>query len=198
VVAVLSLAPLTNLLSAQQMMNTSFDRLHLVNTYGAFGSVGRIRTEIIFEGTDEAVITAETKWKEYEFQAKPGDPNRRPAIIAPYQPRIDWQLWFAAMSTPDQYPWTLHFVWKLLHNDPQTLSLIASNPFPQKPPHYIRAQYYRYEFAPPGDKTGAWWKRTLLGSWLPPLSADDRRLRDFLNAYGWVPKRNGREQAPMQ
>ena len=197
VVALLSIAPLTNLLSPQQAMNTSFDRLHLVNTYGAFGSVGRTRTEIVFEGTDEAAITAQTKWKEYEFTAKPGDPNRRPAIIAPYQPRIDWQLWFAAMSTPDQYPWTLHLVWKLLHNDPQTLSLIASNPFQRQPPRYIRAQYYRYEFAPPGDPTGAWWKRTLLGSWLPPLSAGDPRLRAFLAAYGWGPP--GRiESAPKQ
>ena len=187
VVALLSIAPVTNMLSSRQLMNTSFNRLHLVNTYGAFGSVGRERTEIVFEGTDDSMLTATTQWKEYEFKAKPGNPLRRPAFVAPYQPRIDWQIWFAAMSTPDQYPWTLHFVWKLLHNDPGTLSLIANNPFPQKPPRYIRAQFYRYEFAPPRDPTGAWWKRTLLGSWLPPLSADDPRLRRVLAAYGWLP-----------
>ena len=98
-------------------MNSSFDPLDLVNTYGAFGTVGRERDEIIFEGTNDAVITGETKWKEYEFVAKPSDPNRRPPFIAPYQPRIDWQIWFAAMATPADYPWTFHFVWKLLHND---------------------------------------------------------------------------------
>jgi len=175
------------MLSPAQVMNTSFNRLHLVNTYGAFGSVGQVRTEIVFEGTADPTITAQTQWKEYEFKAKPGNPMRRPAIIAPYQPRIDWQIWFAAMSTPDQYPWTLHFVWKLLHNDPGTLSLLANNPFPAQPPRYIRAQFYRYQFAPPGDPTSAWWKRALLGSWLPPLSQDDPRLRQFLAANGWLP-----------
>ena len=186
-VAFLSIAPVMNMLSASQIMNTSFNRLHLVNTYGAFGSVGQIRNEIVFEGTSETNLTPQTQWKEYEFKAKPGNPLRRPALVAPYQPRIDWQIWFAAMSTPEQYPWTLHFVWKLLHNDPGTLSLIATNPFPDRPPRYIRAQYYRYQFAPPGDPSKAWWKRTLEGGWLPPLSANDPDFRRFLIAYGWVP-----------
>ena len=79
--------------------------------------------EIIFEGTADAIITGDTVWKEYEFKAKPGDPNRRPPFVAPYQPRIDWQIWFAAMASPVDYPWTFHFVWKLLHNDADTLSL---------------------------------------------------------------------------
>jgi hypothetical protein len=182
-IAALSVSPVVNMLSAGQVMNTSFNRLHLVNTYGAFGSVGQERLEIIFEGTDALAITDAAVWKEYEFKAKPGNPKRRPAIIAPYQPRIDWQIWFAAMSTPELYPWTLHFVWKLLHNDAGTLSLLASNPFPNEPPRHIRAQLYRYEFASPG--TDAWWKRTLVGTWLPPLSADDPRLKRFLEHYGW-------------
>jgi hypothetical protein len=184
-VAAFSIAPVANMISSQQIMNTSFNRLHLVNTYGAFGSVDRTRMEIIFEGTDEAVLTEQTRWKEYEFKAKPGNPHRRPAIVAPYQPRIDWQIWFAAMSTPQEYPWTVHFVWKLLHNDPGTLSLIANNPFPDKPPRYIRAQYYEYHFAKPGDPTGAWWERRLVGNWLPPLSVEDPRLRQFLASHGW-------------
>src|SRR5438874_1077068 len=129
-VGYLSIAPVTNLISNRQLMNFSFDPFNLVNTYGAFGSVGRERNEIIFEGTADAVITGDTKWKEYEFKAKPGDPNLRPPFIAPYQARIDWQIWFAAMASPAEYPWTLHFVWKLLHNDPGTLSLLASTPFP--------------------------------------------------------------------
>ena len=183
-VAYLSIAPVANLLSQRQMMNTSFDRFSLVNTYGAFGAVGKEREEIIFEGTEDAVITGDTKWREYQFKAKPGDPNRRPPFIAPYQPRIDWQIWFAAMGSPAQYPWTLHFIWKLLHNDPGTLSLIANNPFPVQPPHYIRARLYRYQFAPPGDP--AWWKREPIGEWLPAFSVDDPQFRRVLETMHWL------------
>src|SRR6185369_5488796 len=141
-VVVLSVDPVLNLLSPQQAMNRSFDRLHLVNTYGAFGSVGRERYEIIFEGTSSSTPEF-AAWREYEFPAKPGDPFRRPPIIAPYQPRLDWQIWFAAMASWREYPWTIHFTWKLLHNDPGTLSLLANNPFPDGPPRYVRAELYR-------------------------------------------------------
>ncbi|MGH8100458.1 MAG: lipase maturation factor family protein [Chthoniobacterales bacterium] len=182
-VAWLSVAPVLNLVSGRQLMNYSFNPLDLVNTYGAFGTVGRERDEIVFEGTDSLFITA-AQWKEYEFKAKPGDPNRRPPFVAPYQPRIDWQIWFAAMASPREYPWTFHFVWKLLHNDPGTLSLIANNPFPEKPPHYIRARLYRYRFAPPGETT--WWHRELIGEWLPPLSVGDPDFRHVLMAMGWI------------
>ena len=186
-VAVLSIYPVANMLSGGQVMNTSFNRLDLVNTYGAFGSVGRERYQIIFEGTADPVVNEQTRWKAYEYKCQPGDLHRRPCVISPYHYRLDWQVWFAAMSSPDRYPWTLHLVWKLLHNDPGALSLLDTNPFPDSPPRYIRAQLYRYEFAPLGDPSGAWWKRTLLGTWLPPLSADDQRLRRFLTAYGWLP-----------
>jgi hypothetical protein len=183
-VAYLSIAPVLNLASGRQLMNYSYDPFDLVNTYGAFGTVGRERPEIVFEGTDDVIITGDTKWKEYEFQAKPGDPNRRPPFIAPYQPRIDWQIWFAAMASPSDYPWTFHFVWKLLHNDPGTLSLLANNPFPNAPPRYIRARLYRYQFAPLGDK--AWWKREPIGQWLPALSTDDPQFRRILTAMEWL------------
>jgi hypothetical protein len=183
-VAWLSIAPVLNLISERQLMNISFNRLELVNTYGAFGTVGRERDEIIFEGTTEQFITAGTQWKEYEFVAKPGNPDRRPPFIAPYQPRIDWQIWFAAMSSPAEYPWTLHFVWKLLHNDPGTLSLLANNPFPNSPPIYVRARLYRYRFAPIGDH--AWWKRELVGEWLPELSVETREFRQLLEAMNWL------------
>jgi hypothetical protein len=185
VVAVLSIDPVKNLISPGQLMNSSFNRLNLVNTYGAFGTVGRERFEIIFEGT-ESDSPEFAVWREYEFVAKPGDPRRRPAFIAPYQPRIDWQIWFAAMATPGKYPWTIHFVWKLLHNDPGTLSLLANNPFPEAPPRYIRAQLYRYRFIRPGEKLVPWWHREPVAMWLPPLSADDPNLRRFLEAQGWL------------
>ena len=187
VVALLSLNPVINLLSPNQIMNTSFNPLHLVNTYGAFGSVGRERREIVFEGTDDRVVSERTQWKEYEFKCKPGDPMRRPCVISPYHSRLDWQIWFAAMSAPQEYPWTVHFVWKLLHNDAGTLGLLANNPFPAKPPRYIRAELFRYEFAPPADPSGAWWRRTPLGLWLPPLAVDSPQLRGFLVDYGWLP-----------
>jgi hypothetical protein len=185
-IGLLSLEPVANLISPRQVMNTSFNRLQLVNTYGAFGSVGRERLDIVFEGADDSVLNEATPWREYAFKGQPVDLTRRPPFVAPYQLRLDWQMWFAAMSSPDEYPWTLHFVWKLLHNDKETLSLLRSNPFPQKPPRYIRALLYHYEFAAPGNPQGAWWKRTPLRVWLPPLSADDPQLRSILAAYGWI------------
>jgi Lipase maturation factor len=184
VVGFLSLGPVANMLSTEQVMNTSFDPFDLVNTYGAFGSVGRERNEIVFEGTTENEVTANTTWKPYEFRCKPGDPERRPCWMSPYHYRVDWQIWFAAMTQPDQAPWTLHLVWKLLHADKGTLSLLAGDPFAGDAPRFIRATLYRYRFAPLGHK--AWWEREELGPWLPPLSADDPRLRRFLKAYGWL------------
>jgi len=185
-VCVLSIRPVANLISLQQIMNTSFDRLYLVNTYGAFGTVGRKRLNVVFEGTDADVPDARAVWKPYPYQALPVALDKRPVQIAPYQPRLDWQMWFAAMSTPDQYPWTLHLVWKLLHNDPGALSLFGGNPFPDKPPRYIRAVLYRYEFARPGNSAGNWWQREELGLWLPPLSAADPRLLNSLKQAGWL------------
>jgi hypothetical protein len=184
-VAYLSIAPVANLLSAGQVMNTSFGALDLVNTYGAFGSVGKVRYEIVLEGTSDETIGEATRWKPYEFPCKPGDPRRRPCVISPYQPRLDWQIWFAAMSTPKGAPWVVHFVWKLLHNDRGALSLLANNPFPQRPPRYVRARFFGYEFAPPGS--GAWWKRSYVDDWLYPLSIGDPRLEKFLSDYGWLP-----------
>ncbi len=184
VVAVLSIAPVRNLIQPKQVMNTAFNRLNLVNTYGAFGSVGRERMEIVFEGTGNASPEFAV-WREYEFKAKPGDPRRRPPIVAPYQPRIDWQIWFAAMATPNDYPWTIHFVWKLLHNDPGTLSLIATNPFPSEPPRHVRAVLYRYRFTKPGEGA-AWWQRERVGLWLPPVSRENAEVRSFLISRGWL------------
>jgi hypothetical protein len=186
-VAFLSIAPVANLLSPGQVMNTSFGALDLVNTYGAFGSVGKVRFEIVLEGTRDETIGEATRWKPYEFPCKPGDPRRRPCLISPYQPRLDWQIWFAAMSTPKGAPWVVHFVWKLLHNDRGALSLLANNPFPETPPRYVRARYFRYEFAPAHSANGAWWKRTYVDDWLYPLAIGDPRLEKFLSDYGWLP-----------
>jgi len=183
---VLSIEPALNLLSPNQAMNTSYDPLHLVNTYGAFGSVGRERDVIIFEGTDSADPATATDWKEYPYVGSPWDPKLRPPFIAPYQPHLDWQLWFAAMATYREYPWTLNLVWKLLHNDPATLGLFAGNPFPGHPPRYIRAVLYIYHFAKPGNPERVWWTRDRLALWLPAFSVDSPGLLDALREEGWL------------
>ena len=115
-------------------MNASFDPLRLVNTYGAFGAVTRVRREIVLEGTDEDVPGPATVWKEYQFKAKPGDPRRRPRQVAPYHLRLDWLLWFAAMSPPPAHPWMTSLVTRLLEHDRPTLTLLGHNPFPDRPP----------------------------------------------------------------
>jgi hypothetical protein len=186
IVGLLSIQPMVNLISPHQIMNTSFDPLELVNTYGAFGSVGRERLNVVFQGTTDESSEPGAVWKVYPYVALPVELDRRPRQIAPYQPRLDWQMWFAAMGTVNEYPWTLHLVWKLLHNDPGALSLMGSNPFPQKPPRYIRAVLYRYQFVSPGDPTGDVWKREEIGLWLPPLSPDDPRLLSLLARAGWT------------
>lgn len=169
VIALLSIQPVVNLFSPNQIMNTSFDPLNLVNTYGAFGSVGRERLNVIFEGSMDSIT-----WKEYPYKGLPVALDKRPPQVAPYQLRLDWQMWFAAMSTPDEYPWTFTLISKLLHNDPGAISLFADNPFPGKPPRYIRAILYRYSFVESGD---LWWKRERLGDvWIPALSVGDPRL----------------------
>ncbi len=185
-VALLSIQPVANLASPRQIMNTAFDRFDLVNTYGAFGTVGRERLNVVFEGTADDALDERTEWKPYPYRALPVALDERPVVIAPYQPRLDWQMWFAAMGSPDHYPWTIHLVWKLLHGDPGALSLFASNPFPERPPRYVRAVLYRYAFAPPDDPAGRWWTREDLGLWLPPLSAADPRLIAALSSLGWL------------
>jgi hypothetical protein len=185
-VVLLSCRPAMNLFSSSQAMNASFDPLDLVNTYGAFGTVGRERDNVVFEGTDSYDPDSTAGWKAYPYKGLPVDPSQRPPQIAPYQLRLDWQMWFAAMYSPEQYPWTLNLVWKLLHNDPGALSLFAGNPFPNRPPRYVRATLYRYSFAPPGNPHGLWWNRTALGLWLPPFSKDDPRLLRFLAVNKWI------------
>ena len=183
-IAALSVPPVINMLSGTQIMNTAFTRLPIVNTYGAFGSVGRERLQLVFEGTMDETITPETKWLAYGFKCQPGDPARRPCWMSPYHYRLDWLLWFAAMGSPRDYPWAVHLVWQLLAADPGALGLIADDPFHGRPPRHIRVDLYRYKFAPLGGKV--WWQRTRLGAWLPPLERDNATLREYLTNEGWL------------
>jgi hypothetical protein len=181
----LSVEPVENLLSPRQAMNRSFDRLHLVNTYGAFGSVGRERYEVILEGTRDAMPNDAADWHEYELPCKPGDVRRRPCFITPYHYRLDWQMWFAALTGWRRQPWLIHLVYQLLRGEGEGAQLLATNPFPTEPPRYIRAELYRYEFTRPGAGSGAWWRRTRAGEYLRPLSRDDPALLEAVRTMGW-------------
>jgi hypothetical protein len=180
-VVLLSYWPARNLFSRRQFMNFSFNPYHIVNTYGAFGTVTKARYEIVIEGTDDNNITSRTKWQEYEFKAKPGDPNRRPPQIAPYHLRLDWLMWFAAMSPAYEYlenPWFLVLIEKLLQNDRSVLKLLRRAPFPHGP-GFIRARRYQYRFATAKEQreTRRWWIRSLVGEYLPVVYIE-RRQKD--------------------
>ncbi|HEY0468850.1 MAG TPA: lipase maturation factor family protein [Polyangiaceae bacterium] len=182
VVGVLSLNPVMNLLSPRQAMNASFEPFNLVNTYGAFGSVSRERYEVIIEGTGSTSLDQHSEWKEYELPCKPGRVDRRPCWVTPYHHRLDWQLWFVPLSPDYQRRWFLSLTHKLLQGDRVVLALFAENPFPERPPHFIRATFYRYEFAPRGSHDT--WRRARAGQYLAPLSLDDPELSEALRAYG--------------
>jgi predicted DCC family thiol-disulfide oxidoreductase YuxK len=140
-----------------------------VNSYGLFAVMTTERPEIIVEGSEDG-----RDWKEYGFPYKPGDLNRRPRFVAPYQPRVDWQMWFAALGNARQNPWFINFCIRVLQGSPNVLALLQKNPFPEKPPKYIRARLYDYRFTTFAERgrTGAWWKRTLKGEYLPPISLE--------------------------
>jgi hypothetical protein len=186
-VVALSIAPVVNLLSPGQAMNTSFTRLPLINTYGAFGSVGHERYQLVFEGTTDETITPATGWREYQWKCQPVDPARRPCWMSPYHRRLDWLLWFAAMGRPRDYPWAVHLVWKLLEGDRAVLGLVGADPFGGTPPRHIQVVEYRYRFAP--RSAGVWWTRERLGTWLPPVSRDNEELQLFLRQQGWFQDR---------
>jgi hypothetical protein len=170
VVAVLSFWPVRNMVSRGQYMNASFNTLHLVNTYGAFGSVTKLRHEVVIEGTHDAHVTPATQWREYEFKGKPGDPRRRPPQVAPYHLRLDWLMWFAALSPSYARTWMGVLLLRLLENDAPTLKLLRDNPFDAEPPRYVRALLYRYRFTTRAERraTGAWWSRQLVGEYAAP------------------------------
>jgi len=193
-IAYLSIPVVQNLLSPRQAMNTSFDSFRIVNTYGAFGSVTKERTEVIFQGTRNLTIIPDEDggiWEEYQFNCKPGDPKRRPCVISPYHYRLDWLMWFAAFQNYQYNSWLIHLAAKLLVNDEQATSLIAHNPFVNgTPPTYIRGEHYLYKFTKVGSqeaKAGYWWKRTRIGSYFPPITL--QAVKEYVKSHGWkMPK----------
>jgi hypothetical protein len=138
-----------------------------VNSYGLFRVMTTRRLEISVEGSADGRV-----WQAYEFRDKPGDLSRRPGFVEPHQPRLDWQMWFAALGRFDTTPWFQLLMLRLLQGSRSVLDLLATNPFPNHPPRYLRAMLYDYRFATEEERrgTGAWWSRTLVGIYAPVLS----------------------------
>lgn len=137
---------------------------HSVNSYGLFAVMTTERREIVIEGSDDGQT-----WLPYEFSHKPGDVNRRPSFTGPHLPRLDWQMWFAALSDERASPWVSRFLDRLLEGSPEILALLERNPFPARPPRFLRATLYEYRFsdAETRNQTGVWWWRQRVGPWTP-------------------------------
>lgn len=141
--------------------------LHIVNSYGLFAVMTTLRHEIVIEGTSDG-----RAWQAYEFKYKPGDPGRAPPFNIPHQPRLDWQMWFAALRDPDRTTWFGNFLVRLLQDEPAVTKLLADNPFPVEPPRAVRARFYEYHFTTPAQAGSGdnWWQRTLVGDYYPAIA----------------------------
>ena len=124
------------------------------------------RNEIVIEGSSDGI-----DWREYEFRYKPGDLLRPPLWNIPHQPRLDWQMWFAALEDPRSLPWFWRFLQRLLEKEPSVTALLAKNPFPDEPPRYVRAAFFDYRFSDSAARArGLWWERRFLGLYFPVVS----------------------------
>ena len=148
--------------------------LMIVNRYGLFAVMTTSRPEIVIEGSADG-----QDWREYVFRYKPGPLQRRPPWTGPHQPRLDWQMWFAALGDFRQNPWFVRLMLRLLEGSPPVLALLDSNPFPEGPPKFVRARLYDYRFADDGTHAanGQWWVRQFAGWYFPQVS-----LADFARA----------------
>jgi len=144
----------------------------IVNGYGLFRVMTKDRREIVIEGSADGI-----DWLPYEFKWKPGNVMRAPGWCAPHQPRLDWQMWFAALGTPERNPWFIRLAICLLEGKPDVIRLFAHDPFPNQPPRYVRAILYRYRFTTAKEhrQTGAWWKSQELREYLPAVSLEQLR-----------------------
>jgi predicted DCC family thiol-disulfide oxidoreductase YuxK len=146
-----------------QAVNRAIEPLRIVGSYGLFAVMTAKRDEIVIEGSNDGV-----EWREYEFWYKPGDVARTPRWNIPHQPRLDWQMWFAALEDPRRLPWFWHFLRRLLESEPTVTALLEKNPFPDKPPLFLRARFYEYTYSAGEEKAkGIWWDRRPLGLYFP-------------------------------
>ena len=185
-VAVLSIAPVSQPAVRQAGDEHVVRPADLVNTYGAFGSVGRERDEIVLEGTDAAVPGDEADWRPYEFECKPGDPSAVPADRVPYHYRLDWLIWFAAMCAPGRVPVVGPPGLEAAARRPGLARASRERSLPRLATALRPGDPLSLPFRAPGRSGGAWWTRERLGTWMPPLSAHDGRLRRFLESYDWL------------
>jgi hypothetical protein len=121
------------------------------------------RPELVLEGSRDSL-----HWESYGFRYKPGDPERRPGFVAPFHPRLDWQLWFAALAPGQSLSWLETLGERLRTGTPEVVGLLGRNPFATAPPRYVRAVLYRYRFTTPEERgrSGAWWARSLEGTFM--------------------------------
>jgi hypothetical protein len=180
VLFLMSLAPLVGTfripagrLGPLAMLHDAAAPLRVVSGYGLFAAMTTRRQEIIVEGSADGRI-----WLPYEFRYKPGDTMRRPRFVAPHQPRLDWQMWFAALGDYRNSPWYLSFCQRLLEGSRPVLALLENNPFPAAPPRYVRGVLYDYHFTDAATRraTGEWWRREERGPFGPVLTLVDGRL----------------------
>ena len=167
--ALMLLEQMTPIRLFQKLINLLM-HFNIMNHYGLFAVMTTVRNEIIIEGSLDGIA-----WKEYDFKYKPQALGKGPQQIAPLQPRLDWQMWFAALSSY-RFEWWFHrFILRLLENSPVVLALLKNNPFPDKPPLYIRAEFYRYRFSSLQEwwATGHYWTRTYEGLYMPPSTLKD-------------------------
>jgi hypothetical protein len=145
----------------------ALEPFRIANQYGLFAVMTPHRYEIEFQGSNDGAT-----WVAYPFRYKPQDVSKRPRIYAPYQPRFDWNLWFASLGDWRHYPIVPRTEELLLTNDGDVLGLFAANPFPNAPPHYVRAVLWQYWFTSLQEKraTGHWWRRQFLGSYAPTIA----------------------------
>jgi hypothetical protein len=138
----------------------------IASSYGLFATMTTLRPEIVIEGSNDG-----TNWREYEFRYKPGRLDRRPPWVAPHQPRLDWQMWFAAFSSYQENIWLVNLMARILQGSPEALGLLGGNPFPEAPPKFVRAQLYEYRFTTWGGRE--WWTRRYVGPYVPPVTLQD-------------------------
>lgn len=182
-IAAMSWWPVRNLADPGQRMNASYNGWHLVNTYGAFGSVTRDRFEVIIEGATSPE-PGDADWREYGFRGKPGDPGRRPRQVAPYHLRLDWLLWFVSLSPRYGDSWLDRLAARLLEADGPTLGLLRTDPFDGDRPAALRMRLFRYRYTSRAERraTGAWWVRHPVDELIGPVALVDGELRPIARA----------------
>jgi hypothetical protein len=148
-------------------LNDKVEPFRSINGYGLFRVMTTERDEIEVQGSDDGL-----EWKTYEFKWKPGPLDRAPAFCTPHMPRLDWQMWFASLGEAESNPWFINFLSRLLQGSQPVLDLLGQNPFPDHPPKYVRAEFYKYEFTTAAERaaTGDWWKREKIGTYYPPVA----------------------------